>query len=253
MGTIKEKLTNLYLGKWENLKEELKKHIGYEEFQCPHLLSTTDEFEDEWNQADIRLMIFGIKTNGWRGEEDMFSISNNRKAINNLMKLYEDFYFREGNWDYGQPFWNYFYSIHELLKFRLNKKISVIWNNVYKLEDAPAEIESQHFNVTLDEVSIFCPNVIIQMGFQNNVHNIFLSKLSDSRQSSISIDDYADWDKDKALYSINTYDLEEKQYSEIKKYVKKMIITYHPNAHGKAGIKMKYLIEKLVEDLNVLE
>ncbi|GAB4202474.1 MAG: hypothetical protein Fur0023_08350 [Bacteroidia bacterium] len=239
METIKEKLINLYSGKWKKLKSEiLEKNDSIE---CPHLLSTTEKFEKEWSESDIKMMIFGIKTNSWGADEDTIK---DEDAIKHLMKSYEKFYFKGGNWKYAQTFWNYFYCIHELLKCRLNKKISVIWNNVHKIEGAPQEIEDQYFNVTLEEVKIFRPNVILLLGI--NERDTLLSKILG--KINFNVDEYRN--KDKSLYSLNTSNLSLEP--EVKEYLKKIIITYHPNAHGKGGIKMKYLIEHLSHELNSL-
>jgi hypothetical protein len=263
---IYQQLFDLYSRNWDNLINEIKKHDNYDEFQHPYLLSTPKEgeweWEEEWKKADIKLMIFGIQTNGWimcvddiekneKKEYYVYSSNDYNKSITGLMDKYEEFYFNGGNWAHGH-FWNYFYAIQELLKYHLkDKKVSVIANNVFKIEKAPIDIEENSFNVILDEIKIFKPNVIIQMGYSNDVHNQFLSKVSNNKKYK-NMDEYSQWDKDHLLYIIKGEELDDNDFSELKESVKVIISTYHPNSRSRksnTGIKLKYLIEKTVSEL----
>jgi hypothetical protein len=250
METIKQKFFNLYFKNWDKLinkiKEHNEEHNNSHEIQHPFLLSTTSEWEKEWNQADIKLMIFGIQTNTWGIDNDVYSSNDYKKSITDLMNIYEEFYFNGGNWEYGNHFWNYFYAIQELLKYHLNKKVSVIWNNVFKIKNAPIDAENT-FNVILDEIKIFKPNVIIQMGYDNDAHNQFLSKVSNDKGYK-NMDKYSEWDKKYSLYLIKTENLNDNDFFELKESVKVIISTYHPR-YSK-GIKLKNFIEKTVSELN---
>lgn len=247
MNSLKQNLMNCYLDKWGRFKKEMKKHDEFQKFHHPHLLSLNDEFEMEWCESDLKIMIFGISTNGW-GEQDNIYGLKNEQAINQLMNQYEDFYFNNGNWLYGQVFWNYFYSIHELLKQRLDKKVSIMWNNLYKVHPEMREVEDEFFNLTLNEIKILQPDVIMLLGLGEREN--FHSRLS---AAPVNFDEYEIWheEEDKKKNAFLYYSIDEKMYDEIKQHVKKIIITYHPNARGNGGIKMKLMLEKLVPELDL--
>src|ERR1700740_2131847 len=149
MNTIKEQLRQLYLGKWSALKENMRtKDLEFKTSSFPHLLSVTSDFEKSWDEAVIKIMIFGISTNGWNDDKkDDIYLTSNEDAIKRLMNLYDEFYHKGKNWEYGQVFWNYVYTIGELLHLRLNKSISIVWNNIYKIDKSVHDLEITSFDV----------------------------------------------------------------------------------------------------------
>lgn len=245
MKSYKQELRNRYLLKWDGFKEEIQRIKRHESYHHPHLLSTTESFEKNWQEADLRLMIFGINTNGWGMDENIYSVST-EEALNALMDQYERFYFGNGNWKYGQVFWNYFYCFEELLKAQLGKKVSIIWNNLYKTSPQLWEVENRHFNLALDEIEVFKPNVIMLWG--SGEIGRFHEKLSGN---AVNFVDYEIWHEgddeknDPFLY----YDLDCSLYKGIDKSAKKIIVTYHPNARGGGGMKIKLLMDKLIPEL----
>jgi hypothetical protein len=241
MNSINNKLLQCYLKKWDAFKNDLEKQEKFKKDQ-PHLLAVTDEFEQQWNNSSLKMMFFGISPNGWKINDTLYSLAP-RQSVEQLMELYKEFYFGGRNWRYGQTFWNYFYAIEELLKYRLNNhNIKVIWNNVNKVHEHFFETEQALFNVMSEEIQIFQPDVILVFG--TGMRHKFHHKLS-----TVPCDDdfvkYEEWDEEEFLY----YDVDPTIYPEINQFVKKIFITYHANARGNSGIKMKLVIDRLVEEL----
>jgi len=245
MNSFKEELKKTYLGKWDAFKVEMREVEDHQSYDYPHLLSTTESFETKWRDADLKLMIFGINTNGWGNDKNVYTITS-EEALKTLMDQYESFYFGNGNWKYGQVFWNYFYCFEELLKTKLNKKVSIIWNNLYKTSPQLWDVENNHFNLALDEIDILKPNVIMLWG--SGEIGRFHEKLSGK---PVNFVDYEIWHEggdernDPFLY----YDMDKSLYDRINKSVKKIIVTYHPNARGGGGMKIKLLMDELIPQL----
>jgi hypothetical protein len=245
MNSFKEELKKTYLEKWDAFKSEMQKMKDHTNYDSPHLLSTTEQFETKWRDADLKLMIFGINTNGWGDNKNIYSIPT-EEAVKTLMDQYENFYFGNGNWKYGQVFWNYFYCFEELLKAQLGKKVSILWNNLYKTSPQLLDIENKHFNFALDEIEIFKPNVIMMWG--SGEIGKFHEKLSGN---PVNFVDYEVWHKggdekdDPFLY----YDMDRSSYNKINESVKKIIVTYHPNARGGGGMKIKLMMDELIPKL----
>lgn len=206
----------------------------------PLLLSATPSFENEWKQADLRVMVIGISTNGWYREKRNVYESPSAKGIEELMTAYEQFYFNGGNWHYGQVFWNYFYSLQELLQFRLRKKISFIWNNVHKVDAERQLLEEEHFNVLAEEIRILNPDVIIGWGLDHR--SVLLRRLfgeqpyAEDKVSAIA----PDGNKTFLFYHIKNFK------AAIADNLTHVFLTYHPNARRNAGIKLKLMIDEIV-------
>ncbi|PBQ34577.1 hypothetical protein CNR22_23290 [Sphingobacteriaceae bacterium] len=245
MSDIKTQLQHLYLSKWSAFKSEVLKQDGDKDFEHPHLLSVSPEFEDQWNAADIRIMVFGISTNGWDTKTKIYNVAD-EQGINALMDMYEDFYFKGGNWRYGNAFWNYFYAFQELLQFNLKKDISLIWNNVYKISPEQVELEQSLFNVSVEEIKIFKPNIIMVLGTDASdvLHKRIDGNTVDWNEHKKTYLD-PDTEKEKLLY----YSVSGEEYPIFKDFLKKVFITYHPNARGEAGIKMKLMLDELCREL----
>ncbi|MCK6639917.1 MAG: hypothetical protein L6Q81_07505 [Bacteroidia bacterium] len=235
-------LRQLYSRNWDAFADAMKTKSLLRYKNHPHLLSIDQEFDNKWNTADLRIMIFGISTNGWGSKEDFdvyYEPAN--KSVNHLMSLYRSFYFDGGNWRYGQVFWNYIFSIQEILSYRLQKKVQVIWNNVYKTEPSNHELESQLFNVTAEEINILQPDIILLLGLKCN--NVLHSRLS---SKEIWWESHEVWDDHNGEQTFLYYDIPREYYSHLSDRLKHMIITYHPNARGdSAGIKLKLFLDKL--------
>jgi hypothetical protein len=162
---MNSKLLKLYSSKWENLCTSMHSILSDKQLEikptCPLLLSIKNE--EEYNNSDIRLMIYGQETNSWY---DKFH--NNMESI---LDCYDSF-FNEGEcWRYGGQFWNGVNRFVELLQIKYpTKAISIVWNNIVKIgkyndkgfpPDYIYEIEREHFSIVVDELKIIKPNIVL--------------------------------------------------------------------------------------------
>lgn len=233
-----------YQNHWPSLKEAMNKEKPSYKISCyPLLLSTTPEFETKWQQAEIKIMLFGISTNGWNDntKEDLYSIPN-EEAVTRLMKLYDNFYHGGENWEYGQVFWNYVYTLEEILSYKLNKKVAIIWNNMYKINEAAWDIEKSTFDVIEEEIKIFEPNSLLVFGMDDA--DWFIPQFSSESVKWNEVRAKGDKKKPKLYYTVNPNTLE-----KLPETIKKIIVTYHPNARGNAGIKLKLMLDQLEKEL----
>lgn len=162
--TINEQLENLYQLHWEEFSNELNKIVNNNEFKIkpsnPLLLKHAAP--DYYENADLRVMIFGQENNDW---EDVFY-----NKIDKISNIYQDFYqgFKYG---YRGYFKNHFNKFLGLLEQKYpNKKISCFWNNVIKVGKAGEkgtppeyilELEQKYFSVLKKEIEIVKPNIIL--------------------------------------------------------------------------------------------
>lgn len=97
---MNEALGNLYSLKWDKLKAGLKPIIEDEKLDIkpanPLLLYIDNE--EEFKNADIRLMIYGQETNSWYEKEN--------GSIDDILTLYDGFFNKGDCWKYGGQFWN---------------------------------------------------------------------------------------------------------------------------------------------------
>ena len=162
---MNEALTNLYSSKWDNLTAGLKPIIEDSNLDIkpanPLLLYIDNE--EEYKNADIRLMIYGQETNSWYEKEN--------GTIDDIQTLYDGF-FNEGDcWKYGGQFWNGISRFLSSLQKKFpDKKIRLTWNNIVKIgkhgdkgfpPDYIYEIEREHFHVIPQELEILNPNVVL--------------------------------------------------------------------------------------------
>lgn len=152
-------LLRLYMSKWENLCSEMRS-INFEA-TCPLLLKIDNE--DEFENADIRVMFFGQETNSW------YRIFHD--DLTDIIGYYNQFYNKNECWKYGGQFWNGLNRFRNLLEKRYpNKKIRLVWNNIVKIgryncKGFPPEqiyqIERTHFSVIREEIKIIKPNIVL--------------------------------------------------------------------------------------------
>lgn len=157
--SINKQLKELYESCWKDLNQYGKK-ISSIKPANPLLLKI---IEEEYEQADLKVMIFGQETWGWHE----FSTS-----IEEGMNRYENFFvtnFTQGKKKgaFRQAF-NYFKT--ELNNHFKDKKIYYVWNNISKIGRNDKKtgvttdirnLERNHFNVIAKEVSILKPDIII--------------------------------------------------------------------------------------------
>ncbi|GHT15408.1 hypothetical protein AGMMS4956_15280 [Bacteroidia bacterium] len=165
MGAINDQLYTLYEDNWDELIEELQDVAENQpdpQPTNPYLLYI--DKEEEFKNADIRVMVFGQETNDWEGAPD--------KTIEHLSKVYNDFFNLGGCWKYGKPYWNGVKKFKTLLENKYpNKKIRFVANNIVKIgvqergygrpDSYIYDVERRYFSVIQEEIRIIKPNVIV--------------------------------------------------------------------------------------------
>jgi hypothetical protein len=206
MNTMNEQLKNLYESKWNDLCNELKTIIDGEHTVkpgYPFLLTLnrwdgkdTDKSGKWYENADIRVMIFGQEANfnGWKcGEDDdpdfpKTSAFNPKLSMDCITATYEGMnqWQLNSNNDYKNVkslFAGYVKFMTLLRQQYPEKNIACLWNNLVKIGMsnkkgcAPTiyNIEKEYFNVVPQEVKILEPNIIIFMtgGYDEKIKNNF--------------------------------------------------------------------------------
>ena len=165
MKSINEQLNELYASKWEALSEALQESVEGDPKTPtnPMLLYVGDE--KAWQDADLRVMVFGQETNDWEG---YFSTD---KPIAHLCDVYDRFFNKGGCWEYGGHFWNGVARLKKMIGDKFpQRQIGYLWNNLVKVGKAdergrPPEciygLERSFFRVIPDEVRILKPNLAI--------------------------------------------------------------------------------------------
>jgi hypothetical protein len=170
MNEINTQLKTLYENKWKDLTSEADKIKGIKPAH-PLLIKVNDNYE----KADIKVMIFGQETFGWNGDFP------SKKGIDFLMNDY-DCYLNNNTQDYfykgrvkrknKRTFWNrsnFKYFQEQLEKHFKDKNVEFLWNNLSKIgkngkgkqTDEIKELENTYFNVLKKELEILKPDIII--------------------------------------------------------------------------------------------
>lgn len=122
------------------------------------------KINEDWQNADVKVMIFGQENNFWGGECDNGGAVFCGK-VNEVIDIYETFYLNKKR-KYG-PYWNEFNRIINKTTTR-EKKVAFLWNNIVKIGRlgmgcVPAihKITNEDFNVIAAEIRILKPNILI--------------------------------------------------------------------------------------------
>jgi len=248
---MNEQLITLYKEMFPSLTEKLN---GYNQ---KILIENTDlsnqasnplllAINDDWENADIKIMIFGQETNYWAGE-----CGNNAVfcgEIERVIDVYKQWFL--GNKMYNSPFWNEFRRIGRELKIEFpDLKISLLWNNISKIGrlgkghvNEIYDITKSYFDVISDEINVLKPNyAVFFTGPPSNIpsYDEFINNSLGSFER----------------LPIRDFDIKafcELQF-ENKSFAKKAYRTYHPNAMYFKSIREEYmncLINLLKCDIN---
>lgn len=168
---MNDKLLTLYSELWKPLcgkLEEIIKDDTIEDKPTNPLLLTIDD-EEDFKQADIRIMFFGQETNSWN---NFFN-----EDLNSTLKVYEEFYNQGECWSYGGQFWNGIKRFCSILKNKYpDKKVRIVGNNIVKIGkfdhkgfpgDSIYNIERNYFPVIKQEIEIIKPNVLLFLSGPN--------------------------------------------------------------------------------------
>jgi hypothetical protein len=118
---MNDKLKELYDSKWDKMVSTFAPILQDESIEVkpanPLLLYIDDE--EKYQNADIRVMIFGQETNSWYNERGA--------TVEDVQDLYDGF-FNDGDcWKYSGQFWNGISRFITLLKEKYpNKKVDTL-------------------------------------------------------------------------------------------------------------------------------
>ncbi|WP_278622918.1 hypothetical protein [Parabacteroides gordonii] len=164
--------------------------------------------EERYNNADLKVMVFGQETNGWEHQvcPIVTPVEQSSEIIDITVKGFMDYYrkFLDG-WGINSPFWHYLKRIQNTLSVSLpDKTIEIVWNNIYKIgnkekgKNRPVkqirDFENEYFNLIREEIEILKPDVIIFLtgpNYENRVKKIFpivssIPLVSSIRQEELS-------------------------------------------------------------------
>jgi hypothetical protein len=168
MMKTKDQLYELYVSKWDGLCKGMQPILKDEVYDVkpadPLLLFPGTEGGNEYDSADIRVMIFGQETKGWSD----FGYDNLSTDIEQIMNGYDKFVTDGGT---PGPFWYGIRLFIKLLNKRFpEKKTGYIWNNIIKIgkkngkgssPDYIYNVEQQYFSVVKKEIEILKPHIIL--------------------------------------------------------------------------------------------
>ncbi len=206
---MNKKLTELYQSKWDNLISNSKGTDA----TYPLLININEEYQN----ADIRIMVVGQETDGWCG-----MLEEHKKSVMNVQDTYFNYFYKSKDKN-RRPFWNrknFKYFQEEFTKKLSSKNIAFVWNNVSKIgkntrgrqTSKIEELEKEYFDVFEKELKILKPDIIIfTIG---------------NRRIPI---------RHKEIPSLKTKPVAEIEFLDYPEII--AVRTYHPNAQIKGGKK----------------
>jgi hypothetical protein len=128
----------------------------------------------KYNDADIKIMVFGQETNGWIG---VYGDPDNKedKDVDFMLDEYDRFFNGREWYNYGKQFWSTIKEIiGRLQETQQDKKIGYIWNTVIKM-GLYGRSQTNHFprewyksiikpylnDIIIQEIEILKPDFII--------------------------------------------------------------------------------------------
>jgi hypothetical protein len=156
----------------------------------PLLLKSYEEYE----KADVKIIVFGKETNGWVDPEG--------GNPNSIMASYENF-FKKGNCTYRGQFWNLTKMIIRMIRKELgDKSVHYLWNNIVKTgkksgKGFPRKIYTELLKENINkiipmEIDILKPDFIIFFTGPNSTNGPYDNVLNDvfSSPKRISTDGF---------------------------------------------------------------
>lgn len=193
----KDMLRELYSSKWDQLSSAMRPIVEGNNYSIkptnPLLLWPCLE-DDEYDKADIRVMILGQETNNWYGTFNPNADKN--EEIERIFEFYNEFF--NVDQSYRSHFWNGFNLFRRMLDKKFPyKNICYAWNNVVKIgkssqkgfpPDYIYNIEQTYFRVLDNEINILKPHIILFILFLTgpNYDNCIKDKLGEIHFKQIS-------------------------------------------------------------------
>lgn len=155
-----KQLYDLYEQHWDSLVSSVDQLPEAAKPAHPLLLQLPDE--QNYKQADIKVMFVGQETNGWNQ-------TFGSRSITELQESYCNFITSKAS--KNSIFWTFIKScMRSLEKANPNDSISMSWNNIYKLgrvndsgspSETIREVEHSNFNVFEKELTILHPDIVV--------------------------------------------------------------------------------------------
>jgi hypothetical protein len=243
--TVNEKLYGNYFDLDDDVFGELKEKNDLclndeEKLACPLFLKSTDEYE----KADVKVMVFGQETNGWNrtyGETE---------GVDDTIDKYDEFFNSKKCYELNTPFWNVLKEFHRSLQEKnKDKKVEYLWNNLVKIGYSgrnkgfpfkwyDAFIKPYFNELIPQEINILKPNFIVFFTGPNSVNGNYDNVLNDvfGNPSRKLIEKFS-----------------ERELCEIEiPSVKKAFRTYHPSYlfRNNKERPWKEYIEKIVNEIS---
>jgi hypothetical protein len=197
----------------------------------------------EYDEADIKLMIFGKETNGWIG---IFG-DDDKKYVDDILDSYEDFFSTKWCYNHNGQFWYVVkYFIGLLKKKNKDKNVEYLWNNLVKLgkngigfpNKGYENIVKPYFNELIPkEINIVKPDFIIFFSGPNSINGPYDTVL----------DEVFNNPKRKLVGNFKISELCEIEIPVVRKAFR----TYHPTflLHNNKKRSYKEYIKKLVDEI----
>ncbi len=234
---VNKKLTSLYEKNWEITSRKMNEVIDNQEYIIkptnPLLLVLKDE--EKFNNADIRIIIYGQETNDWCGNFEA-DIEETKLTYNNFFNTNECF-------KYAGHFWNGISLFIKKMREKYpEKKVEFLWNNVVKFgrsggKNRPPtyiyEIEKENFAILNEEINIINPNLLLF--------------LSGPEYDDILINQIKSFSQNEELNGFSNRQLTKFKYNE------KILAyrTYHPNYLYRNDID-KYF-DRILQDFKIIK
>jgi len=227
MNTINEQLKELYITKFsegtpcflQQLREKRRLDNKKERPAYPLLLKINEE---NYHNADLRIMTFGQETNSWEHEvnSELIPIDQSIDFIEETVVTFMDHYNRFLNDKLTKkgkksPFWN---AHSKILKKLKNSKVEIVWNNIYKIGNKSKnhnkphsnirQMENASFDVISKEIEILKPDVLIFFtgpNYEKRVNKKFQINKMIEVSSDISKSELAKFFLENGILSYRTY------------------------------------------------
>lgn len=229
---MNQKLNELYKSKWDLLKEKFDIILKDDNLITKPAKPLLLYIDNEYQNADIRLLVFGQETNQWCPEIlDM--------DIDKIQSGYDSWFNGGECWTYGK-FYKGIENFIKLLQEKYpNKKIKTVWNNTIKIgirdgkgcpPDYIYHLERKFFNVTAQELEILQPNLVLFFSGPN------YDEILKNNFNELEFDTFLKFSG--------------RQISKVKiNNVKFSYRTYHPN-YFRYNNKMTQYYKAIIDDLN---
>jgi hypothetical protein len=227
MKSLNEQLKDLYVTKFregspcflQQLREKRRHENSKEQPAYPLLLKID---EDRYQEADLKIMIFGQETNSWEHKvsDKLVPLEESESIIENTVNVFMNHYScflseKLNKRGIDSPFWIANKKIFNGLK---GKKFEILWNNVYKIgnkltdQNRPhstiRELENNYFDVIAEEIKILKPNVLVFFtgpNYETRVQKKFKIISTQGLSASVSNEALAKLTLENGITSYRTY------------------------------------------------